>query len=74
MLTKICKFRSNKQLAVRSFSKAKVFKDEDYFNISNQIWDLTKRKLLKIPNHPLAILTTQVQDFFENHQISSAKP
>jgi phenylalanyl-tRNA synthetase alpha chain len=35
-----------------------------YNNIPPQIWDFTKRKLYKNPQHPLATLITQTEHFF----------
>ena len=48
-----------KMIATRGFS-AKT----SYNNIPPQIWDFTKRKLYKNPQHPLSTLITQTHEFF----------
>jgi len=35
-----------------------------YNNIPEHIWDLTKRKLYKNPQHPLATLINKTETFF----------
>ena len=37
-------------------------------NIPDGIWDLTQRKIYKIPNHPIRILIDKIEDFFKNDQ------
>ena len=39
-------------------------------NLPPQIKELTKRKLHKIPNHPLAIISNMVKEYFDTHTIS----
>ena len=41
-----------------------------YNNIPPGIWDLTKRKIYKIPNHPIKILIDEVNDFFTTQKVS----
>jgi phenylalanyl-tRNA synthetase alpha chain len=41
-----------------------------YNNVPPGIWDLTQRKIYKMPNHPIKILIDKVQDFFINTQVS----
>jgi phenylalanyl-tRNA synthetase alpha chain len=39
---------------------------QSYNNIPPQIWDLTKRKLYKNPDHPLSTLITHTMKFFDH--------
>ena len=48
--------------AYRSFSIAST--KNSYDNIPPHIWDLTKRKLYKNPQHPLATLINKTETFF----------
>ena len=43
---------------------------DPYDNIPKGIWDLTQRKIYKIPNHPLRILIDQITHFFQEKQVS----
>ena len=61
MLNKI--MRKNNLGLIRNFS---AFQKDSYNNIPPSIWDLTKRKIYKIPNHPIKILIDQIDDFFTN--------
>jgi hypothetical protein len=38
---------------------------EAFDNIPPQIWDLTRRKLYKNPQHPLATLIEKTDEFFQ---------
>jgi len=48
--------------AYRSFSVTSTKNSFD--NIPPHIWDLTKRKLYKNPQHPLATLINKTETFF----------
>jgi len=37
---------------------------DPYDNIPQGIWDLTQRKIYKVPNHPIKILVDKITDFF----------
>jgi hypothetical protein len=39
---------------------------DPYDNIPQGIWDLTQRKIYKVPNHPLRILVNKITDFFSD--------
>ena len=41
-----------------------------YDNIPQGIWDLTQRKIYKMPNHPIKILVDKVTKFFHQDAIS----
>jgi len=43
---------------------------DPYDNIPQSILDLTKRKIYRVENHPLAIIIDRIQDFFANEQFS----
>ena len=49
--------------AYRSFSVTST-KKNSFDNIPPHIWDLTKRKLYKNPQHPLATLINKTETFF----------
>jgi phenylalanyl-tRNA synthetase alpha chain len=58
--------------AYKSFSVASTKNSFD--NIPNHIWDLTKRKLYKNPQHPLATLINKTEAFFNRPEgISNLK-
>ena len=55
----------------RCFSTPTPPKTKDpYDNIPQGIWDLTQRKIYKLPNHPIKILIDQIDTFFQKEQIS----
>ena len=50
-----------KSISLRPFSSTT---NTSYNNIPPHIWDLTKRKLYKNPQHPLATLINKTETFF----------
>jgi len=54
----------------RSFA-SKLGKAEK--NIPHQITDLLGRKVYRIPNHPIAILSNKIKEYFEINEISKIK-
>ena len=55
------------QFQFRTFA-SKFGKGE--MRIPKQIEELMSRKLYKVPNHPLQIISSKIQDFFEQEKIS----
>ena len=53
-------FRSSAVTTTRYFSSNEEFKS----NIPQSIWDMTQRKLLSEPKHPLSTITSMTTDLF----------
>jgi phenylalanyl-tRNA synthetase alpha chain len=47
------------------------FSKDSYNNISENIWDLTKRRVFDIPNHPIAILNQKIQEYFKRPAVGN---
>ena len=60
----------NSKMACRAFSSRDSPNADPYNNIPKNIWDLTQRKIYKIPNHPIRILIDEVERFFKEEKIS----
>jgi hypothetical protein len=61
------KLLKKSRMASRAFSTSAK---DPYDNIPQGIWDLTERKIYKVPNHPIKILIDRVTGFFEQGKIS----